>query len=217
MGAYRVLVYSRLENDATNPDFITGNQFARVGLVRDPFSFGSSDKLTLSKASATYALKLTGAGSTTASFAADATITQTIGIGSTAVGRVISWDSNTGVLKYWQDKTLAGFNTDGTSNTSPTYGFKLFRFTADPTTGAGTTVFGGSTNLNIDTNFGTSAVPGVSTSINNRTYNLGMSFVKGVANPEVEKYSGDIIYVDNRASVTRSSQQKEDIKIVLEF
>ena len=43
-----------------------------------------------------------------------------------------------------------------------------------------------------------------------------MSFVKGVANPEVEKYSGDIIYVDNNA-VTRSSQQKEDIKIVLEF
>ena len=31
-----------------------------------------------------------------------------------------------------------------------------------------------------------------------------MSFVKGVANPEVEKYSGDIIYVDNRAAVTRS-------------
>ena len=44
-----------------------------------------------------------------------------------------------------------------------------------------------------------------------------MSFVKGVANPEVEKYSGYIIYVDNRAAVTRSSQQKEDIKIVLEF
>jgi len=217
LGSYRTLIYSRLENDSTNPDFVTGNQFSRIGIVRDPFSFGSSDKLTLSKASATYALKLTGAGSTTATFAADATITQTIGIGSTAVGRVISWDSTTGVLKYWQDKTLAGFNTDGTANTSPTYGYKLFRFTADPTTGAGTTVFGGSTNLNIDTNFGTSSVPGVSTSINNRTYNLGMSFVKGVANPEVEKYSGDIIYVDNRASVTRSTQQKEDIKIVLEF
>ena len=141
----------------------------------------------------------------------------TIGIGSTAVGRTISWDSTTGVLKYWQDRRLAGFNTDGTVNTNPEYGFKLFRFSADPTTGAGTTVFGGTNNLNIDTNFGTSVAPGLSTSINNRTYNLGMSFVKGIANPEVEKYSGDIIYVDNRASVTRSSQQKEDIKIVLEF
>ena len=44
-----------------------------------------------------------------------------------------------------------------------------------------------------------------------------MEFAQGLANPEVEKYSGDIIYVDNRAAVTRSSQQKEDIKIVLEF
>ena len=78
-------------------------------------------------------------------------------------------------------------------------------------------VGGGSNDLNIDTNFGVDSSPMISTSINSRTYNLGMSFVKGVANPEVKKYSGDIIYVDNRASVTRSSQQKEDIKIVLEF
>jgi hypothetical protein len=196
LGAYRVLIYSRLENDVTNPDFITGNQFARIGIVKDPYAHGSSNKLTLSRASAVYALKLTGAGSTNTSFAADNFVTQKIGIGSTAVGRVVNWDSTTGVLKYWQDKRLAGFNTDGTADT---------------------TIFGGSNNLNIDTDFGTSVSPGLSTAINNRTYNLGMSFVQGVANPEVEKYSGEIIYVDNRASVTRSSQQKEDIKIVLEF
>ena len=102
-----------------------------------------------------------------------------------------------------------------TDGTAPSYGYELFRFNV--TLQAGTTVFGGTSNLNIDTNFGTSLSPGLSTSINSRTYNLGMSFVKGVANPEVKKYSGDIIYVDNRAAVTRSSQQKEDIKIVLEF
>ena len=217
LGASRVLIYSRLENDVTNPDFITGNQFARLGLVRDPYSFGSTNKLTVSKASAVYALKLTGAGSTTATFTADSEITQQVGVGSTAVGRVVNYDPVTGVLKYWQDRRLAGFNTDGTLNANPEYGFSLFRFTAESATGSGTTIFGGSTTLNIDTNFGTSAVPGISTSINNRTYSLGMSFVEGLANPEVEKYSGDIIYVDNRAPVTRSSQQKEDIKIVLEF
>ena len=213
LGANRVLIYSRLENDTSNPDFITGNQFSRVGLCRDPLAFGSDDKLTLQKASAVYALKLTGAGSTTTTFTADSEVTQEIGIGSTAVGRVINWDATTGVLKYWQDRRLA-ISTDGTA---PSYGFELFRFNADPATGAGTTVFGGTSNLNIDTNFGTSEEPGLSTSINSRTYNLGMSFVKGVANPEVKKYSGDIIYVDNRAAVTRSTQQKEDIKIVLEF
>ncbi len=213
LGANRVLIYSRLENDTSNPDFITGNQFARVGLVKDPYAYGSTNKLTTSKASAVYALKLTGAGATTTTFTTDSEITQRIGVGSTAVGRVINWDSTTGVLKYWQDRRLA-ISTDGNA---PTYGYNLFGFNADPTTGAGTTIFGGSSNLNIDTNFGTALSPGLSTSINSRTYNLGMSFVKGIANPEVEKHSGDIIYVDNRASVTRSSQQKEDIKIVLEF
>ena len=136
-------------------------------------------------------MKLTGAGSTTTTFTADSEVTQEIGIGSTAVGRVINYDATTGVLKYWQDRRLA-ISTNGTA---PSYGYELFRFNADPAAGAGTTIFGGTSNLNIDTNFGTSDLPGLSTSINSRTYNLGMSFVKGVANPEVEKYSGDIIYL----------------------
>ena len=32
--------------------------------------------------------------------------------------------------------------------------------------------------------------------------------LRGVANPEVKKHSGNIIYVDNRPSITRSSNQK---------
>ena len=33
LGAYNVLLYSRIENDVENPDFITGNQIARIGVV----------------------------------------------------------------------------------------------------------------------------------------------------------------------------------------
>ena len=33
LGANRVLIYSRLENDDIKPRFITGNQFSRVGLM----------------------------------------------------------------------------------------------------------------------------------------------------------------------------------------
>jgi len=66
--------------------------------------------------------------------------------------------------------------------------------------------------LAIDSNF-----TGVSTVINNRTYYLGQNFASGVANPEVKKHSGNIIYVDNRPSITRSSDQKEDIKVILQF
>jgi hypothetical protein len=29
-------MYSRIENDNQNPDFITGNQIARVGIVENP-------------------------------------------------------------------------------------------------------------------------------------------------------------------------------------
>ena len=212
LGAYNVLTYSRFENDTNNPDFITGNQFARVGLVENPQAYDSTSLLTTDKASATYAIRLTGAGYSSATFTADSEIRQTVGLGSTAVGRVVSYDSVTGVLKYWQDRTNVGFNSDGTKNSSPTYGFETLRFTSSPSSGGSVVIVGGSTNLSISTSF-----TGISTVINNRTYYLGQNFVRGVAQPESKKYSGNIIYVDNRPSVTRSSSQKEDVKIILQF
>jgi len=212
LGANKVLVYSRIENDTENPDFVTGNQIARVGVIENPDAFGSVAKLNLDKASAAYALKLVGSGYSTTTFNADSFVTQTVGLGSTAVGRVISYDQNTGVLKYWQDKSLVGFNSDGSLKTDPTYGFELHRFTATPASSGTVTIYGGSTNLGIDTSY-----TGYTTSINNRTYNLGQSFTLGVANPEVKKYSGNVIYVDNRPAITRSLNQKEDIKVILQF
>ena len=212
LGAKNALVYARIENDSENPDFITGNEFARVGIVQNPEAFGSTENLELDKASAVYALRLTGAGASTATFAADAFVTQTIGVGSTAVGRVISYDQTTSVLKYWQDRSTSGFNTDGSANTDPTYGFQMDRFTANIKSGGSFSIVGGSETLAINTSF-----TGLSTVINSRTYYLGQSFTAGVANPEVKKYSGDIIYVDNRPSITRSTNQKEDIKVILQF
>jgi hypothetical protein len=212
LGAKNALVYSRIENDTENPDFITGNEFARVGIVQNPKSYGSSSNLELDKASAVYALKLVGAGASTATFTADNFITQTISAGSTAEGRVISYDQTTQVLKYWQDRTVAGFNTNGTKNTAPEYGFQLNRFTSNIVGGGSFNILGGSATLAIHSSF-----TGVSTVINSKTYYLGQSFTKGVANPEVRKYSGNIIYVDNRPSITRSTNQKEDIKVILQF
>ncbi len=212
LGARNALIYSRIENDSENPDFITGNEIARIGLVQNPKAYGTSSNLSLDKAAATYALKLTGTGYSSASFTADSFITQTVGFGSTAVGRVVSYDQVTGVLKYWQDRSTAGFNTDGTKNTNPTYGFKMNRFTPGIADGGSFNIIGGSTTLAIQTSF-----TGISTEINSRTYYLGQSFNEGVAQPEVEKYTGNIIYVDNRPSITRSSSQKEDIKIILQF
>ena len=213
LGAYNVLMYSRIENDNQNPDFITGNQIARIGIVENPRQYGSTTLLNSEKASATGALRLVGTGYSTATFVADSYFTQTVSTGTTAVGRVVSYDQTTGVLKFWQDRSLAGFNTVGTAQTTPTYGFELNEFTSSPGTGGSLTIIPSTgQDLAIDSNF-----TGVSTVINNRTYYLGQNFASGIANPEVKKHSGNIIYVDNRPSITRSSDQKEDIKVILQF
>ena len=116
--------------------------------------------------------------------------------------------------KIWQDRTQSGFTTVGVASTSPQYGFDQVDFTSSPGTGGALTIIGGSVSggLSIDSTF-----TGVSTVINNRTFYLGQSFTNGIANPEVAKFSGEIIYVDNRPNVTRSTNQKEDIKVILQF
>ena len=212
LGAYNVLLYSRLENDNQNPDFIVGNQIARIGLVKNPRVFDSTENLNLPKASSLSAIKLTGIGYDTATFNKNAFITQLVGVGVTAAGRVVNYDQVTGVLKYWQDRTLVGFTTSGTNTLNPSYGYDLISFTSSPSVDGNLTITGGSVSLQIESSFS-----GSSTVINNRTYYLGQSFVSGVSNPEVQKYSGDIVYVDNRPPIIRSQNQKEDIKIVLQF
>ena len=219
LGAFRVLVYSRIENDNQDPDFITGNQISRIGLVENPNAYGTSTVLTKSKASAVGAVRL-GIGYSTATYPADSVIYQTIGTGSTAVARVVSYDKTTGVLKYWQDRTLIGFSTNTTDlleydkNTTPKYGFEQKAFTATPSSGGNVQIVreGSTSGVGIDTAF-----TGSTLSLNNKTYNLGQEFTSGLANPEVQKHTGNILYVDHRPAITRSQNQREDIKIVLQF
>ena len=216
LGASSLLLYSRIENDSQDPDFVTGNKIARVGIVENPTELGSPAILNKSKASAVGALKLVGAGYSTAEFTANSFIRQQVAFGSTAFGRVVNYDQNTGVLKFWQDRNLVGFNTaDGSDNINPEFGFDLVEFSNSPDTGGELRVIsdsGTNSNLSIDSTY-----TGVSTVINNRTYYFGLEFQGGIALPEVQKQSGNIIYVDNRPSIIRSSNQKEDIKIILQF
>jgi hypothetical protein len=207
LGAYRVLVYSRYETLESNPDIISGNDFARVGIIKNPTITDSQvELLNTSIVSGLKALKFTGSATTATTYAVDSTITQTVGVGSTAIGFVASWNDVTGVLKYYQPVGLA----------TTSVGYKLIDFTSSPLTGGNLTITGSSMNgtspLSIDSNFN-----GVSTSINGRLYQLGMTFNSGIASAEYNKKSGEIIYIDNRSPIPRSSSQKEDIKIVLEF
>jgi len=217
LGATNTLMYARIENDAENPDFITGNEIARIGIIENPKAYDSSSILTLDKASSSYAMRLVGTGYSSATFTADSLITQTTGTGVTAIGKVINYDQTTGVLKYWQDRTMAGFTTTtatqtGVAVTDPQYGYTIQRFTPDIASGGSLAIVGTTSGLQIATSFS-----GLSTSINSKTYYLGQSFTKGLSNPEVKKYSGNIIYIDNRPAIKRSSNQKEDIKVILQF
>jgi|688.fasta_scaffold05750_1 hypothetical protein len=205
LGANRVLIYSRYITDPSNPDIILGNDFSRIGVIKNPTISGSNTELlTLGEVSALDSLKLTGL-STQTTYPVDSVIKQTIGLGATAVGFVASWDNVTGVLKYYQPVGLA---TAGVN-------YKINKFTSLPAQGGSLSIdcqnIVGPV-LSIDTAFS-----GISTVINNRTYQLGSNFVSGISSSEYNKKSGEIIYIDNRKAIPRSSSQKEDIKIILEF
>ncbi len=205
LGAYRVLIYSRYSTDETNPDTIIGNDFARVGIVKNPTVLGSDvELLDISEVSALNALKLAGV-TTLTTYAVDSKITQTIGAGVTAVGFVASWDNVTGVLKYYQPVGLA----------TAAVNYKINKFTSNPDIGGSLviqseTIIGPELSIN-------SGFSGITTVINSKTYQLGTNFISGISSGEYNQKSGDIIYIDNRRAIPRSTSQKEDIKIVLEF
>ena len=102
---------------------------------------------------------------------------------------------------------------------STDYGFRMVDFTSDLGSGGSLTLAGQSSGnaLAIDNTFGTANSPESSTTVGTAIVQLGQDFVAGVAAPEVKKYSGEVLYIDNRAAIQRSATQKEDVKIVLEF
>lgn len=204
LGAYRVLVYSRFVTDESNPDTIIGNDFARVGIIKNPNVTGSNTEiLNQSEVSGLKGLKLSGL-TTSTTYPVDGVITQTIGTGKTAIGFIASWNNLTGVLRYYQPVGLAVSEV----------GYQIYDFTSNPGVGGNLFIDGSTvgTDLTIDNTF-----TGSSVIINNRTYQLGSYFNSGISSAEYNTKSGEIIYIDNRFPIPRNASQKEDIKIVLEF
>jgi len=213
LGATRVLVYSRIQNDPTNPDFIVGNQFSRVGIVKNLKAFGTNAIFTQSSGSGVYASKL---ATSTILEPLDSKITQS---SSSGIGNLVSFDSTTQVLRYIQPRTNY-VDTYAVGNII-TIDYQY----ADSSSGIQTATnydqneFDNSSNIII----GSNSYPidntfnGTSTTVGSVEYYLGQQFNSGMSSPDINNKSGEILYVDNRASVTRASQQREDIKIILEF
>ena len=208
LGSNRVMINTVFDNNSSDNslDYVIENNFARIGIIYNPTVTSS----VTNTGTALGALKLVQSTSNSADPISDTTytvnsrITQTVSAGVTATAYVASWDSNNGILRYYQPVGIASF-TDNILND--------FSYTG---TESSDTIFGASSgnSLVID-DFTGNSITNSNTSL---TIPLGVEFVNGLASSEIQpKYSGDIIYVDNRAAVPRSQNQKEDIKIVLEF
>ena len=117
-----------------------------------------------------------------------------------------SFDKDTKVLKYYQDRSLCFGNKEDQLDSASTSNIIAFNSSNDITFAESL----GSASIN--TNLNSSVVV-----VNNKQINLGVIFTNGLANPEINKKTGTIIYIDNRPEVQRDSRQKEDIKIILEF
>lgn len=209
LGGFRIMVHSRFDNNVNDvPDYIIGNDFSRVGIVKNPIQFGGTDLLNSTTATNLSALKLKpadGSGISTSGvdYVKNTKITQTVGVGSTAGAFVASWEPDTGILKYYQPVSISSKSE---------FSYKKLDFV-----GLNTAIVGGAGgDLVVDVGFG-ATTPTSSITVGGKNIDLGQSFVKGKANPDVKKYSGDIIYIDNRAPITRSTSQKEEVKIVIEF
>jgi hypothetical protein len=209
LGADKILIYARF--DDSTKDFPIDSKFAQVGILKNPTVFDSTGinttSYTSTEFSAVYALKLSG--TPTGTISVGDKIQQSV-TGGTAVGYVASYDSETKVLKYFRDRSLY-FNPT-TYDQTDYIGISTSGKVLDFNSTNQISKVGGGFNASIDNSFS-----GITTTISNKIINLGVEFTNGLANPEINNKSGDIIYIDNRPTVTRSSRQKEDVKIILEF
>lgn len=202
LGTDKVLVYARF--DDSTKDFPTDTYFSQVGIIKNPTTFNSDIIFTENQYSSLYAIKLTSSFSGTPIIGEE--ITQTRQDGNVAKGYVASYDSETKVLKYFRDRSLYfGNGTDQTDYNTVTAGSTLYEFESSAST---ISPFTGS----IDTTFSDNKV-----TVGNKVIDLAVTFSNGLANPEINKNTGDIIYIDNRPLVQRDIRQKEDVKIILEF
>ena len=105
-----------------------------------------------------------------------------------AVGKVVEWDSVNGILYYIQTRhTNEGVDTNG-----------------NQTAFSGTNTVSGAG--------GATGTPTTSTSTID-----SVSFTSGYSASEIDHDSGDILYIENRAPITRAADQTENIKLVIEF
>jgi len=173
LGGFYVVTNTSIASTEGGGDFVVDQDFRRVGIVLNPYDYGTTDIATASTLSGLKAMTF-AASPTPGTFVHDEIITD----GTTdAKGKVVHWDSTNRVLKYIQTQ-WTGVETSGTDIN------KLTAF----------------------------AVSSVVTSASSQT-----GTIASLTTPEIDYYSGNIIYAEDRSPITRATDQTENIKLIVEF
>ena len=169
LGGFYIMTNTTISGTEGSGDFVVDQDFRRVGIVLNPYNYGTT---TISTASTLNALKSMTFSGSPGSFLIDEVIT---GGTSGAKGLVVAWDSTTNILKYIQTQWT------GVSATLP-YSEVAF------------------------------AALEVVTSASSAT-----GTIASLTNPEIAYYTGKGIYVEDRAPISRATDQTENIKLIVEF
>ena len=189
LGGHYVMMNTTLTG-AEGDDVHAGNDFRNVGIVVDPYNYGTTTIATASTRRQTYALKFASVSGT---FDVDEKITQA---STAAIGKVVEWDSSNLIL-YYQQERHADFGTNSTTGA-------FVAFSGDnEVTGA---TSGAAATPDTDADSAVTLAGGAT-----------ITFDNGYANPELVFDSGNIIYKENRRPISRATDQTEDIKIIVEF
>ena len=106
-----------------------------------------------------------------------------------AVGKVVEWDSSNNILYYIQTR----FNDEG----------------VDPN--GNQTAFSGTNTITGQSSSATATPSTSSTTVDS------IAFTSGYSAGELDADVGDVLYVENRAPITRASDQTENVKLIIEF
>lgn len=107
-----------------------------------------------------------------------------------AVGKVVEWDATNRILHYIQTR----FNDEGVDSNGNRTAFN------------GANVITGQT----------SGATGTPSAVASETADQ-ITFTNGYKDTELDRHKGDVLYIENRAPITRASDQTENIKLVIEF
>jgi hypothetical protein len=157
------LINLRFAYDEGQGDFTVENDFRRIGLIQDPFEYGSfSDTASAQTMDAKYRLTL---DQNNAGFTEDDTI---VGQSSGAIGLQVD---------VYENNVLRVIRDDEISNS-------------------------------LDFQVG-EVVKGLSSGVT--------ATITAIDPPEVEPYSGDVLFINNRESIDRRDDQIESITLVMEY